>query len=264
LEMVQCLVESGRANVNLVDDLDGKTALHLSVASRSHLKITQCLIERGGANIDIKDKRGRTVLHYASSNSCIPLVRYLMERGAAGAMIDSVVDRDGMTPFHVASQGGCVGMMTFLVQACGANVNATYLGGKTALHQASQRGGLRLLTCLVQTCGTNVNAKDDDGVTALHYACKLNSIHIVQFLVESGGADIHVTDANGLTALHHACSSSGTIGCINKACLLIKAGANAAATNVHGCLVLHVASSRGRGLLNLVRLLVELYPCYWD
>lgn len=74
----------------------GETYLH-KVASAGNLKLAEKLLNNG-LDLNTKDNRGWTPLFHASSTHMVPMIRFLISRGAA---VD-VRDQEGFSPVQVA------------------------------------------------------------------------------------------------------------------------------------------------------------------
>ena len=96
LKCVQYLIDEEKVDVNIRDE-QGKTPLHYACA-KDHLPIVVFLISKG-AQINAKDGRGWTPLHYAASSwGCFDVVEYLVNRGAK----KNVKNAKGLTPYNLA------------------------------------------------------------------------------------------------------------------------------------------------------------------
>uniref|UniRef100_A0A8C8XJQ2 Uncharacterized protein n=1 Tax=Panthera leo TaxID=9689 RepID=A0A8C8XJQ2_PANLE len=82
-----------------------------------------------------RDPAGRTPLHLAVLRGHVPLVRLLLQRGAALDAGDSL----GLTPLHHAARGGHAEVASHLLDR-GAQVNAAGWLHKTPLHLAMEHG----------------------------------------------------------------------------------------------------------------------------
>ncbi|DBA73252.1 hypothetical protein WJX77_012686 [Trebouxia sp. C0004] len=206
-------------------------------------------------------------------------------------------DRKGNTLLHLATAQGCLEIVKFLLEQH-ASVSASNQEGQTALHLAALTTDSRLSAALLVEIESMpskarvavLDAKDAElGRTALHYAAKLGSEHTVQQLIQAGAdadvltktkhtalrsaaaqghsaavtvlvagkARVNIPDAKGVNPLHAAAS----IGNMEvAAALLIAQDSKAAATacDFKGCSVLHYAISSGKPATQLVPLLEAL------
>jgi len=152
-----------------------------------------------------------TLLHRAISDSkSLAIVAAIVE---AGAPLDAA-DSEGNTPLHFAVKRmgreklpvkDYDGIIRLLIEKK-ADVHAANAGGATPLHgAAASRAEPSAIEMLVQA-GAKVNAKalpDVGGWTPLHGATARNSGNLVALLLKLG-ADPAATDANGMTPLQVA------------------------------------------------------------
>jgi ankyrin repeat protein len=197
-EVTKCL----RQNVNVNASKNaGWTALHSSSYS-GHLEVVQCLVQDGKADVEVKSKYEETALHCACQNGHLAVVQYLVRDGKADVEAKRI---GGWTALHCASLSGHLEMVQYLVRDGKANVEAETNGGCTALHWASQNGHLDVVQYLVREGKANVEAETNGGWTALHYACRNGHLAVVQYLVQDGKANVEAKVNDGCTALHVAC-----------------------------------------------------------
>lgn len=95
VEIVNFLIEK-KVNVNQVDCLKNRTALHWAVASDNHEIVT--ILIKAGANVNIPDRDSITPLILASNLGNMTIVRLLINNGSN--MNDK--DRMGTTALHYA------------------------------------------------------------------------------------------------------------------------------------------------------------------
>jgi ankyrin repeat protein len=89
----------------------GETLLHLA-AMKGHLSIIEFLIENGLTDIDSRDNMGYTPLRRALFNNFFDVSDYLINKGAS---IESV-DLNNLTMIHSASYNGLLPIVKFLVE----------------------------------------------------------------------------------------------------------------------------------------------------
>jgi ankyrin repeat protein len=104
-------------------------------ASLGHTGQVQSLI-RAGANLHLCDIEGKTVLHWASFNKHVQVVKALVE-----ASFDLILARDkyGRTPLHLACAEGNIGMVYFLIGVWSAVINEKDDIGRSPLHWAASK-----------------------------------------------------------------------------------------------------------------------------
>uniref|UniRef100_A0A914DTG8 Uncharacterized protein n=1 Tax=Acrobeloides nanus TaxID=290746 RepID=A0A914DTG8_9BILA len=98
LDVVQWLVEHGKANVDATDNY-GRTVLNW--AARDNLNAVQWLVEHGKANVDATDNKGQTVLLWAAQENEWDVVKWLVEHGKANV---EATDNYGQTVLHWAAR----------------------------------------------------------------------------------------------------------------------------------------------------------------
>ena len=84
------------------------------------------LIEKQNVDTDIKGHWEKTPLHYACWKGHLPIVEYLISKGAD----IEAEDMDEATPLHYASEGSKADIVKYLI-SLGANKNAKNIKDKT-------------------------------------------------------------------------------------------------------------------------------------
>lgn len=101
-----------------------------------------------GARIDDRGRYGLTALHYAVRGGKLPLIRFLLERGADA----NALDLDGLTPLlHLSktrSKADPIPVMELLA-ASGADLNARDENGGTLLMHFARRGNAKAVQWLL-------------------------------------------------------------------------------------------------------------------
>jgi ankyrin repeat protein len=216
VESVKIILDAG-APVN-EKELSGKTALDLALAHRDkpeYIEAGELIILAGGTsddpvysyfapavrtlNYNIRFADGLAPLHYASRDSNIALVTYLLNKNAD----INVKNASGTTPLHEAVRAGHLAVMEILI-AKGANINTQDGKGNSVLHlsipQPVQKEAIRMLLAN----GANPNLRDEHGDSPLHIAVILNQgVDTVKALLEHG-ADVSIHNVAGKTPLYLA------------------------------------------------------------
>ncbi|QOD38533.1 ankyrin repeat domain-containing protein [Candidatus Wolbachia massiliensis] len=126
-------------------------------------------------NINKKDKKGRTILHYAVRESDPKTVRLLIKKGAD---VNSK-DVGGYVPMHLAVMGKRLKNVKELISS-GANINVVERNGKhTPLHFACMAGEVEIVKELVKA-GAKTDQPDKSGKTPMD--CAKNNKEIMEVL----------------------------------------------------------------------------------
>ncbi len=196
-------------------------------------------IEADPGAIDRALETGLTPLHMAVLNNYLPLMEWLLDRGAA----PDGKDGRGQTPLLAAvisDRTKSRAVMQLLLRR-GADVNAVDDYGDTPLHRAAYHG-LDDAARVLLTAGADPSRRARRGETALHYAARPEGHLAMIAILLQAGADINAADSSGATPLHGA----AMIGNAEVADLLLKGGAAIDARTDHGATPLHVAAIFGK------------------
>ncbi len=228
--MVALLLKHG-ADVDAQDN-DNMTPLLLASGwcnfdNARSTEVVQVLLEHG-ASVHVRNKNGRTLLHFAfECKHDSGMVALLLKLGAD---VDAQ-DNDDMTPLHFASgrdtydDAGTTAAAQVLLEH-GASVHVRNKNGQTPLHLASQHYHYSMVALLLRF-GADVDAQDNDDMTPLLFASGWDAFYddtgtsAARMLLEHG-ASVHVRNKNGQTPLHLA-SQHGLSGMV---ALLLKFGAD--------------------------------------
>ena len=204
-----------------------------------HKAVVEALLEAGAsARRVVRDVVDRTLAAMCGGRPTPGIVRRLAE---AGADVNAVDDR-GYSALHCAAFRGNVAVVEALVDL-GAEVGVTIImdaHGRTPIHEAANGDVVRLLAGR----GASVQGKERN-LSPLQIACFGGRVDVVRALIELG-ADIHHRSIGAETAFHVAVRHDNVEMVEQQAVemtrLLLAAGADPKAANVHGCMPLHVAS----------------------
>jgi truncated hemoglobin YjbI/ankyrin repeat protein len=146
---------------------------------------------------------GRTLLHDASGQANLSMVKLLLRLGA------DPNTSGGHGPLYCLANecrvSGGGGVVRALVQA-GAHVDADECVKRcTALHMAARRGNVEVAEALLD-CGAAIEARDSLGDTPLRRAVNCNKVEVAALLL-SRGADRDSRGSKGLTPLQAARTS---------------------------------------------------------
>ena len=269
--LIRRLLE-GKANPN-APLLSGETPL-MAAVDNGHLDAASTLLERG-AEVNAKETNGnQTALMWATANKSPALVQLLLDRGADV----HARSKGGFTPLLFAAQQGDVESGRILLQA-GADVNErSDKDRKTALIIATASGN-RDIAGLLLDKGADPNLADEGGFTALHYAASdKNGADLVRALFTHGAHPNPRTTKDSREYVYAGVNLTGatplflaaSLGNVETARALVRAGADPFMTTDKGTAPVHVASWGGspyfrdwtedekKNLFEMTKLLVEL------
>ncbi|XP_058810211.1 transient receptor potential channel pyrexia [Phymastichus coffea] len=175
-----------------------------------------------------------TVLHAASRNSAIDVLRIIAPKNLALNRIDSA----GYAAIHYTAERGDSNCLKVLLDA-GCLVDIATRKGETALHLTAEAGCVESLEMLLAK-GANPALKNRRCQTALHLAARTHSLECVESLLQHSGSDPNVDDNDGRTALHMALGRSLLAYDVTEMLISWKAQVNKA--DKYGYTPLHVAA----------------------
>ncbi|XP_018413383.1 PREDICTED: ankyrin-3-like [Nanorana parkeri] len=182
LSMLESLLKN--SDVNAVNS-SGETLLHVA-ASNGHVPVIRFLISKG-AKVDAKDRKRRTPLHRAAENGHEEAVKVLLQ---AGANIYSQ-DTDCLTPMHLAVQNNHHNVVKLFLQEEGKR----YKNRTNFLHIAAVKDDSGLVQNLLKN-GASVDAADEQKQSALFHAVTGGHEATVKVLLEAGASvDASIIDA---------------------------------------------------------------------
>ncbi|XP_053326316.1 CARD- and ANK-domain containing inflammasome adapter protein-like [Spea bombifrons] len=172
------------SDINAVNSL-GETLLHVAAAN-GHVPVIEFLIARG-AKVDARDRKKRTPLHKASENGHSEAVAVLLR---AGANIYGL-DGDSQTAVHLAARNNHRKVLkVFLDEEA-----RRYKNRRNFLHMAAEKDDSQLVKLLLEN-GAPVDAVDDKRRTALFNAVSAGHEATVKVLLENGASvDSGIIDA---------------------------------------------------------------------
>jgi ankyrin len=200
LGTVMELTELNRSFAN-TRDFNGNPPLMWAVMGNFR-EIADYLIEKG-AYVNCKSNSWGSALHVASREGNLPMVEFLLSKGA-GVNSFHKTARDGLaTPLHHAVAKEHASIANLLVER-GANVNivAEYGLGISALGIAVNRGNKAIAECLLKS-KADPDGKSSSCPSPLHCTARLGNMEIAVLLLDYG-ATIDLPDATGSTPLHIA------------------------------------------------------------
>ncbi|CAB3384603.1 Hypothetical predicted protein [Cloeon dipterum] len=148
-------------------------------------------------NVSIKDRDGKTTLHYAARSGKLDLVKKLIERGADLTL----KDEKGLNVLHHALKS--LETVSFLHDLNGDLIKEELKDGSTCLHVAITRGSLQVIRFLVEEIKIDLDKSNERGLTGLVLACRRKMWVVVELLLDNN-VDVNKPDRAGKTALQYA------------------------------------------------------------
>ncbi|EPT25576.1 ankyrin repeat-containing protein [Toxoplasma gondii ME49] len=183
LDLLDALLESPKADVNIVDQVQGWTPIvHCLCASGGDTSILRRLVKVPRCNLTVTDLDGNSALHWAAMLNQPDAVKLLITRGAPRNAVNHAKE----TPLHVALKEGNEETVEMLIEE-NVDVNAKNEDGKTALHVALSLRQVNLARRLLQSEKLDLDANvDAEGNTPIHLAVKEGLDGFVEKLVARG------------------------------------------------------------------------------
>lgn len=166
-------------DLNVQDKL-GHSALSLAASSnnvQAAQMLTTCSHE---IDINIKDRKGKTPLHYAMSKCEMEMITILLDAGAD----PNAPDKDGVSPFMLSCKTNSVPIFQSLI-AAGANVNSVDARGRTPAIWCCRQGSSDKLEVILRQ-EVDLNARDHvDDMSAFSQAVWKDQTKCAILIMES-------------------------------------------------------------------------------
>lgn len=160
-------------------DKRDRTVLHWAAVNKRERLLEKLLLGEHGAkaSIEARERRNKTALHCAAENNHAEVVAILLRHGA-----DARATSDGAwTALHIAAEKGHTDVAKLLLDNK-ADCNAETAHGRTPLHWAASNGHLDVVNLLLGRAGAKRHSKDNGGASPLMLAVKNRHVAIVQLL----------------------------------------------------------------------------------
>lgn len=199
--IIDLLLEYG-GNIECLDFYE-RSPLVWAVCSNNIAKMNHLITK--GANIYAKDAGGLSVLHYATSNGNIDIIRILLEEYKFDI---ETLDNNKCSALMYACSYTKSDVIQFLLEK-GANVNAEDCKRRNGAHFASGKGDLNNLEIL-HKFNCNLWKLNQDSNYPLHEAAYKGHFDVLEFLINNLNQEnnyhsiINHKNSNGQTALHLA------------------------------------------------------------
>ncbi|NSX83811.1 hypothetical protein GOM44_06360, partial [Wolbachia endosymbiont of Atemnus politus] len=175
--IVEVLLSNG-AKINAKDN-KSRTPLELAVA-HGHLQVVKMLLQYKKVDMNDKGNDDWTILHIASQESNLEMVKYLADKGSN----INAKNASGSKPIHIAAREGYKDTVEFFLSK-GLSINEFGTANQTLLHYAAMKGRLEVVKYLI-TQGADVNAKDAIGLTPMHIAATFGYKDVIEVLLKNG------------------------------------------------------------------------------
>ncbi|KAK2704348.1 palmitoyltransferase Hip14-like [Artemia franciscana] len=153
-----------------------------------------------GYDVNKRDLENVTLLHWASINNRIEIVKYYISQNA---VVDAVGGDLSSTPLHWAIRQGHLRMVVLLMKH-GADPQIRDGEGYSGIHLAAQYGHTSIVAYLLAK-GVPPNAPDKNEMTALMWAVsKVNGVDPCRLLLSCGASPSIQDKLHGNTAIHWA------------------------------------------------------------
>ncbi|NUQ22521.1 MAG: ankyrin repeat domain-containing protein [Saprospiraceae bacterium] len=230
LSLAQFLLDKG-AKLDLRDK-SGKTALHYAVLFNfSGIAIN--MLEKGG-DATVQDTAGNTLIHYASINGDTLLLRRLLKNETN----INIANHQGLTPLHISIKNKQTFEAKWLIGQ-GADIHAKTKADVTPLLMTAQYGLLEMFDYLL-SLGADLSATSKLGLNALHYAAANGHLEIAKPLLARGFALDALTHDHETPLLLALTLKQDTM-----AIFLLEAGADPRIASKNGLTPLHEAAKNG-------------------
>ncbi len=154
-----------------------------------------------GCSLAAVDANNDTVLHVASMNDRVKMVRKLLD--IKHLDIESR-GRLGMTSIMMAARGGHLKMFNFL-KSKGSKMEVVDFQKNNLLHVACIGGNEQIVRYLVQNKSFDVNDVGELGKTAVIFAAENGRRNVFKLLANKQGSNLNTVDQRGDSILHAAC-----------------------------------------------------------
>lgn len=171
---------NNEAKINVKDNKN-RTPLELAVA-HGHLQVVKMLLQYKKVDMNAKSNDDWTILHIASQNNNLKMVKYLVDKGSD----INAKNASGSKPVHIAAREGCKDTVEFFLSK-GSSINDLGTANQTMLHYAAMKGHLEVVKYLIIQ-GADVNAQDANGLTPMHIAAVFNYKDVIEVLLKNGAA----------------------------------------------------------------------------
>ncbi|KAI4212185.1 MAG: hypothetical protein LQ351_005054 [Letrouitia transgressa] len=208
VDIVEKLLSSHDIEVNLRNE-DGSTAIHYAIkstaSSAAETRILWMLLRDTRFNITVRDKRGRSILSWATEYGATEAIKQLLEYRDRQAEINELLndtgDDKGRSPLSWAAVMGHHEVVRILCKTKKIDrqlESVEGLDGNNAFALAARYGNAKVITELGRYYPEGVDVPDQTGRTPLSIAMWSKNTDVVRALLGLN-ADVDRPDCNGRT-----------------------------------------------------------------
>ena len=207
----------------------GNTPLHLA-AEWQIVPMMLYLLDKG-ADINARNANNETPLFNAVKSDSPSALKTLLKNGTSKRADIDARDFLGNTILHAAVRWSAYKSADFILSNDADEytklLNAKNLAGKTVLHEAAKQGEIRFINIFLKA-KVDINSADETGKAPLSEAVLANQTEAIELLLKNGASPVQ-QDMYGRTALHEAVEIS------EKSLILVRAaGGNPLARDAYG------------------------------
>ncbi|KAL3872338.1 hypothetical protein ACJMK2_040269 [Sinanodonta woodiana] len=227
---------------------NGISVLHIASAN-DDLTIVKYLIETNQGLLQQNDKNGWTALHHAASKGSVPVIESLLEAG----LDITARNNDDENILHIAAGNNNVTIVKYLIKTNPGLLQQNDKSGWNALHHAAVGGSVPVLETLI-AAGLDITARNNDGDHVLHIAADDDNLTVVKYLIDINPGLLKEDDKDGSTSLSSAVSKWS----VHMIDTLIAATLDITARNNTGAHILHISAANAN--LKIVKYLIRTNP----
>ena len=196
-EFVKYLISECNCDPMTVNN-DGDTVLHYA-AKKELLDLLKFMINHHNCNLMATNKRGETILHFGAEH--VEVVKYLIIECNFDPM--TLINDYGETVLHYASKNRLLDLLKFMINHHHCNLMATNKWGETILHCAVAH--TEVVKYLIIECNFDpMTVINNDRDTVLHYAASRSLLDFLKSMIDCHHCNLLATNKQGQTILHCA------------------------------------------------------------
>ena len=232
----------------------GRSLMH-AASYNGHLHVVRYLVEQHGCDPSHKDIKGFTSLHLACQQGHMKIIAYLITKQNCDPNCTS---NDGSTCLHAASRGSCgqPEVIRYLVIEHNCSLLVKNMYGNSPLHFAALNGNLDVVKCAIEDMKCSPNCKGELERIPLHHAIEGGHIDVVKYLVNKHHCDPLCPDKDRDTPLHMA-AANGQLDIFKF--FTVTHGCNPLCKLANNNTPLHLAAQNNH--LDVVKFLIEELKC---